>query len=379
MLRSVATSAFPLAGTFVATALERSYPAEKGEAREGKTAFAESFLTRRRGVSTETSPFLLVAVCDSAWAILRTRLWRRRENGVVVYGRLAFKYSKFQQRVMMEFSSSSFGSSPSSISSHEYDYFSSSSEEDNHWLLDVLAGIFLCFLVYKATAKLSSLLFNRYYGQLCRATKIEWNNRGFSTLHALLVSFTSFYLLVISDLFSEDSHEDLIVNRSSNLSNTVLGISIGYFITDLAMIFWYFPALGGLQYVLHHGLSMFSITLSLLSGQVQIYVLMILLSEITTPFVNLRWYLNAAGLKSSKLYIANGIAMFLVWLVARILLFIYFFYHMWTHFDEVEEVLPLSFYTLLVVPPVLAMMNIFWFWKIVKGVVKAVSLLQKQS
>ncbi|KAE9596102.1 hypothetical protein Lal_00031215 [Lupinus albus] len=271
-------------------------------------------------------------------------------------------------------SSSSFGSSPASISSHDYVYISSSSEEDNHyWLLDVFTGIFLCLLVYKITAKLSSLLFNRYYGKLCRATRIEWNNRGFSTIHALLVSCTSFYLLVISDLFSEDSHEDPVVNRSSTLSNTVFGISIGYFVTDLAMIFWYFPALGGLQYVLHHGLSMFSIILSLLSGEVQIYVLMILFSEMTTPFVNLRWYLDAAGLKSCKLYIVNGIAMFFGWLVARILLFIYFFYHMWTHFDEVKEVLPLSFYTLLVVPPVLAMMNIIWFWKIVKGVVKTLT------
>lgn len=36
---------------------------------------------------------------------------------------------------------------------------------------------------------------------------------------------------------------------------------------------------------------MFSIIQSLLSGQAQIYILMVLFSEITTPFVNLRWYI----------------------------------------------------------------------------------------
>lgn len=110
-------------------------------------------------------------------------------------------------------------------------------------------------------------------------------------------------------------------------------ISIGYFITDLAMILWRFPALGGLEYVswkilfffslgcctylytfmmrwiqypsyvirkwqtnlfisfkvLHHGLSMFAMIQSLLSGQAQIYILMVLFTESTTPFVNLRW------------------------------------------------------------------------------------------
>ncbi|RYR79381.1 hypothetical protein Ahy_A01g004198 isoform F [Arachis hypogaea] len=37
---------------------------------------------------------------------------------------------------------------------------------------------------------------------------------------------------------------------------------------------------------------------------------MVLFTESTTPFVNLRWHLDVAGLKSSKLYIWNGVALF---------------------------------------------------------------------
>ncbi|XP_061347790.1 uncharacterized protein LOC133293261 isoform X2 [Gastrolobium bilobum] len=181
------------------------------------------------------------------------------------------------------------------------------------WLASIFSGIISCLLVHTSTAILSSLLF-KVYGKLSSAEKIEWNNRGFSTFHALFVSSASFYLLILSDIFDEDSNDDLVINRSSTLSNTVLGVSVGYFLTDLAMILWHFPALGGLEYVLHHGLSMFSIVLSLLSGQVQIYVLMVLFSESTTPFVNLRWYLDIAGLKNTKLYIGNGIALFFGWL-----------------------------------------------------------------
>ncbi|KAL1084720.1 hypothetical protein V6Z11_D08G001000 [Gossypium hirsutum] len=139
---------------------------------------------------------------------------------------------------------------------------------------------------------------------------MEWNNRGFSTFHALIAAWASLYLLLFSDLFDEDSSNDLIVNRSSIISNMFLGFSIGYFLSDLAMVFWHFPALGGLEYVLHHGLSMFSISLSLMSSQGQIYILMVLFSESTTPFVNIRWYLDVAGRKSSTIYIYNGIALF---------------------------------------------------------------------
>ncbi|PNY05550.1 transmembrane protein 56-B-like [Trifolium pratense] len=269
------------------------------------------------------------------------------------------------------------------------------------WLVSVFAGIIFSLIVYRFTAIFSSRLFAGYR-KLTGAVKVEWNNRGFSTFHALFAAFTSLYLLILSDLFKDGSQEKLVVNRSSAFSNSVLSFSTGYFLTDLAFVIWNFPALGGLEYVLHHGLSLFSIIQSLLIGQAQIYILMVLFTESTTPFVNLRWYLDTAGLKSSKLYIWNGIALFFGWLVlsilllvsiliplfivseggaydhsftvvARIFLFIFLFTHMWTHFDEVKQVVPLGFYSLLAVPSVLAVMNLFWFWKIAKGMVKTIS------
>lgn len=241
-----------------------------------------------------------------------------------------------------------------------------------HWLLSVFAGILMCRTVYKLTGVVSPLFFDGF-AKLSDAGKIEWDNRGFSTFHALVVAAASLYLLLLSDLFDEDSRAELIVNRRSTLSDTVLGISLGYFLSDIAMIIWQYPALGGLEFVFHHLLSMSSIFVSLVSGQAQFYILMVLFTESTTPFINLRWYLDAAGQKNSKLYTFNGAALFLVWLVARILLFIFFFYHMFTHFDQVKEVFTLGFYLLLVVPPVLTAMNLFWFWKIAKGLVKTIS------
>ncbi|KAA8550483.1 hypothetical protein F0562_002167 [Nyssa sinensis] len=247
-----------------------------------------------------------------------------------------------------------------------------------HWLLSVIGGIVMCKIVYQLTGVVSLSLF-KGYARLDNLKKLEWNNRGFSTFHALVVAVASLYLLLLSDLFDEGSHDELIINRTNTLSDTILGISIGYFLSDLAMILWLFPALGGMEYVLHHGLSMFSIFLSLVSGQGRIYILMVLFSESTTPFINLRWYLDAAGQKNSNLYICNGVALFFGWLVmsrgpqilvARILLFIFFFYHMFVHFDQVKKMFPLGFYSLLAVPPVLTIMNLFWFWKITKGMMK---------
>jgi hypothetical protein len=48
--------------------------------------------------------------------------------------------------------------------------------------------------------------------------------RGFSTFHALAAAAVSFYLLLLSDLFSEDG--GLIVDRKSWLSDGMFGVSL---------------------------------------------------------------------------------------------------------------------------------------------------------
>ncbi|CAL4901348.1 unnamed protein product [Urochloa decumbens] len=250
-------------------------------------------------------------------------------------------------------------------------------DEQILWPASVLAGVAMCAAIYDLTRHVSSR-YSKSYNGLNDMHKVEWNNRGFSTFHALAAAAVSFYLLVISDLFSEDSHSAIMIGRKSWLSDAMFGGSLGYFLTDLAMILWYFPRLGGKEYLLHHGLSIYAISLALLSGKGHFYILMVLFTEATTPFVNLRWYLDLAGRKGSKLYLYNGLALFVGWLVARIILFVYFFAHMYFHFDQVRSVFPLGFYSILTVPPVLSLMNLLWFLKICKGMVKTLSIA-KQS
>lgn len=244
------------------------------------------------------------------------------------------------------------------------------------WPASFMAGILMCKTVYEITRLVSSRYF-KGYNSLNNSQKIEWNNRGFSTFHAILVAVVSFYLLVVSDLFKDGARHDRMIERKSMLSDAIFGVSVGYFLSDLVMILWLYPSLGGKEYILHHGLSVYSILLSLISGKAQFYILMVLFSEITTPFVNLRWYLDVAGKKSSNLYVYNGVALFLGWLVARIFLFIYLFMHMYLHFDQVKSIFTLGFYSLVAAPTTLAVMNTYWFWKISKGMVKTLSKKRK--
>eukprot|EP00249_Psilotum_nudum_P010174 c22381_g3_i1 orf=463-1269(+) len=240
------------------------------------------------------------------------------------------------------------------------------------WFTSVLLGIFMCKFVYDAM-KVLSPIYSKAYRQLSKFEKIEWDNRGFSTFHALIVSAIGANLLFFSNFFDDSAPYGPVTLRSTIFSQITVGVSIGYFLSDLAMILWCFPSLGGTEYVLHHLLSVISLALSLYSGHAQIYIYIVLFSEITTPFVNMRWYLHVAGLKNSKAYVINGVLLFLGWMMARVLLFVYFFLHIYLHYDQVREIFPPGFYFLFIAPPLLALMNLFWFYKIVRGMIRMLS------
>lgn len=233
----------------------------------------------------------------------------------------------------------------------------------------VLGGIFMSKMVHDITELISSSYFTGY-SSLTKTQRIEWKNRGMSSVHAIFISVMSVYLVFFSDLFSDNRLDGLIIWRRSNLSTFSLGVSAGYFITDLTMMIWAYPILGGKEYVFHHSLAVISVAYSMFSGEGHLYTCMVLISEATTPVVNLRWFLDTAGLKRSKAYLINGALLFLGWLVARILLFFYLFHHVHRHIEQVKQMDIYGYFLVFVVPSSLAIMNTVWFVKILRGMKK---------
>ncbi|KAL4622173.1 hypothetical protein ACB092_06G278700 [Castanea dentata] len=238
----------------------------------------------------------------------------------------------------------------------------------------IVGGIFASKVVYDLTRTISSIYF-KSYASLSKMQRVEWNNRAISTLHAIYIATISLYFVFWSDLYS-DQFAGLITLRCSQLSTFALGVSVGYFLADLGMILWFYPALGGFEYVIHHLLSIAAVAYAMFTGEGQLYTYMVLISETTTPGVNLRWYLDAIGKKRSRAYVINGVVMFFAWLVARIILFMYLFYHFYLHYDQVKQLRSFGLFLVSVVPLVLTVMNMMWFVKIVKGLKKTIAKTQ---
>ncbi|XP_011032790.1 PREDICTED: transmembrane protein 56-B-like [Populus euphratica] len=183
----------------------------------------------------------------------------------------------------------------------------------------------------------------------------------------------SLYIYIVDGGISLLANNLLMVIPVALSKTYFLQVSAGYFIADLGMIIWFYPSLGGVEYVIHHFLSLVAVAYSMLTGEGQLYTYMVLISETTTPGINLRWYLDTAGMKKSKAYLLNGVVIFFAWFVARILLFIYLFYHVFLHLYQVKQMHSFGRLLALVVPVVLSVMNLMWFWKIFKGMKKTLA------
>lgn len=238
----------------------------------------------------------------------------------------------------------------------------------------VVCGIFMCKMAYDLTQLVSSVNV-KCYPSLTKIQRTEWNNRGMSSTHAIFITVLSLYLVFFSDVFSDRLNEPVTL-RSSNISTFILGVSVGYFISDLAILVWLYPSMGGLEFVIHHSLSLCAVAYSMLTGEGQLYTYMVLISESTTPEINIRWFLDTAGMKKSTAYLVNGILLFFAWLVARILLFVYLFHHIYQHYDEVQLMHVFGYILVFAVPAALFIMNMMWFLKILKGLKKTLAKRQ---
>jgi hypothetical protein len=146
--------------------------------------------------------------------------------------------------------------------------------------------------------------------------------------------------------------------------------SLAYFLVDTFLVIKHFPALGGTSMLFHHGF----ITCAALSvglwHHLAIFSVTASMTEFTTFFINQRWFLDKTGQRTSLLYTLNGLMIWAGWLVFRIGFSVYLvalFYHKW----DVILSMPLLLGGQFVVQSLnLSYLNIYWFIKITKGVLK---------
>ncbi|PNW79524.1 hypothetical protein CHLRE_08g358531v5 [Chlamydomonas reinhardtii] len=236
-----------------------------------------------------------------------------------------------------------------------------------------LAGFLLFTLAYKLSKYYTPLYF-KGYKTMKPLEQRDWDTRLGNIAYSAYIVYWAVRLLVLDDYFWRAGGGP-ITKRVSTDSYAALGVSLGFFAMELLPTLKYW--MGGSAMVLHHIGSLTCVAVAAAAGDGHALTLWMLSTEFTTPFIAARYMLDKAGLKSHPIYVVNGLLIVASWTVARMATFLPFFKTAWDVRAQVPLMNPLSQVLLLVFPATLAVLNTWWYYKIVKGALKVLGPKKK--
>jgi len=210
-------------------------------------------------------------------------------------------------------------------------------------------------------------LFFKGYKSMTKYERADWDTRYGNIIFSIFITYMAGRIVFIDPDFHESGDIPFHFRETRN-SYISLGSALGYFLIDTIATVKYM--MGGPAMVIHHICALGSIINALINREGHLYTLWMLLTEMTTPFIALRYMLEKMGYKQHVAYAINGVGILVGWVIARIINFVLFYHHFYTYRDQFTVLCGLSKAIVLTVPAFLFFLNIFWFTKIVRGALK---------
>ncbi|XP_078188705.1 TLC domain-containing protein 4 isoform X3 [Callithrix jacchus] len=167
-----------------------------------------------------------------------------------------------------------------------------------------------------------------------------------------------------------------------SLANVNIAIASGYLISDLFIIILYWKVIGDKFFVIHHCAALYGYYFILKDGVLAYVGNFRLLAELSSPFVNQRWFFEALKYpKFSKANVINGILMTVVFFTVRIASMPPLYGFMYSVYGT-EPYIRLGFLiqcSWIISCAVLDVMNVMWMIKISKGCIKVISLIRQEK
>ncbi|KAJ1976416.1 hypothetical protein H4R34_003985 [Dimargaris verticillata] len=232
----------------------------------------------------------------------------------------------------------------------------------DHWPTIVASTVFW-YALHIAAEPFSRRMFPKAFNRLSPRHQEQWCIRTVSFFHACVATALSIPLINHPVLADDPLHGYWWP------AGQVFAISLGYFIYDVSHCA-YNVKQEGFGFLLHGAVAVIA---SLLSYKplYNLYAPTVLVTEISTPFLNIHWFLDKMNMTGSTLQLANGAMLLITFFGARILFSYYwsaklyiFAYQLSDQVDMLTRVLP----ALLLLT--LNALNFFWFFKIVNAIVK---------
>ncbi|CAF1149274.1 unnamed protein product [Rotaria sp. Silwood1] len=234
--------------------------------------------------------------------------------------------------------------------------------------LPIVATSFIVFTsLYKFVNPVLSNLLVKNYKNLTETQQIDWNTRINSSINSIVVGTICVYMMIADCGLNANP-----LVYKSYLLKTNLSIVIGYLLSDTIIGIIHYKNIGDPFSLAHHFVSIYAFVYVLTLNVMPYFANFRLLAELSTPSVNIRWFLDALKYpRTSKIFILNGLFMTIVFFFVRIFAMPIYWWKVYT-----VAITPLWSqmghfrFILIVVCVVLDVINLYWFSKMFRGCVK---------
>ncbi|KAL8797984.1 MAG: hypothetical protein Q9182_007061 [Xanthomendoza sp. 2 TL-2023] len=219
----------------------------------------------------------------------------------------------------------------------------------------------------------SSHLAPNTYPQLSRKSKINWNVHFVSMVQSCFINTLALWVIYADKERMRMSWRERVWGYTG-AGGMVQGFAAGYFAWDL---------LASIQDVDVHGWGALAhaasaLTVSMMGFRpfVNYYGLNFILYELSTPFLNIHWWLDKIGMTGSKLQLINGVALLTTFGSSRLVWGTYQNFRMyqdiWRAIQYPEELPVPSWLAVayLASTTALSVLNFFWFGRMIQTVAK---------
>ncbi|RKP40110.1 TLC domain-containing protein [Dimargaris cristalligena] len=228
----------------------------------------------------------------------------------------------------------------------------------NHWHI-AFASMLACFLITAVSERVSPQLFPKAFQSMKGFQKTNWHIHVVSLVHSIVSLVLSYPLINHPELT-----KDPIGVYWPHFGN-VTAISTGYFLWDIYVCLRYIRQTG-IGFFLHGFIACF---VSLISFRpfINMYGPMFIMVELSTPFLNIHWFMDKLKMTGSMAQLINGVFLLGTYFLARLLYAPYLAYCVFSTFYQYWGEFPAYLgYIYVVQIMTLVILNFVWFNKMVK-------------
>ncbi|KAF9924864.1 hypothetical protein FBU30_005237 [Linnemannia zychae] len=228
---------------------------------------------------------------------------------------------------------------------------------EHHWTTLLLSTV-ACSAIIQFSQVFSPILFPATYPKLHGSKKLNWDVHVVSTVHAVVI-----VMLAAPLLWNENLLQNKIFGYE-HYAGQVYAICCGYFLWDTIHSIRHIKDFG-IGFVLH-GICSFSVYIFSFRPFLQYFGSACLMFELSTPFLNIHWFMDKTGLTGSIYQKINGIVLLAVFFCARIVFGFYTSYHALTSVLPVVDQVPMHLRVVYVCANIaLNSLNVYWFYKMI--------------